>query len=74
MRTSPAATLTQHETQGIHEYRFSGAGLTGEHRHPSGKLDLDLIDNREIPYLDTGQHLILAPQVSDATVAAPMKF
>jgi hypothetical protein len=51
-----AATLTEHQSQGVHEDRFARPGFAGEHGHSGLEFDVDPVDDREITHLQVHQH------------------
>ena len=64
IRTSPqqtnaAGTLrsTQHRIEGIKKYRFTGAGLTGEHRETGAEIQFKTLNQSDVLQLQTGEHV-----------------
>ena len=64
IRTSPqqtnaAGTLrsTQHRIEGIEKDRFTGAGLTGEHRETRAELQFKTLNQSDVLQQQTGEHV-----------------
>ncbi len=42
------AAAAERERKGIEQYRFAGAGLSGQHRKPAGKFDIEAFDQDDV--------------------------
>ncbi len=70
-----AATLTEHEANGIDKYRLARTGLSGQHAHAFREFRIDSIDDCKVPNLQAGQHAVaLRLGTPDTTVATPEQF
>ena len=48
--------VPQRQPQGIEQDRLARPGFPGEHRHARLKLEIELLDDGEVPDVDVGQH------------------
>ena len=50
------AAAAERERKGIEQNRFAGAGLSGQHRKPAGKFDIEAFDQDDVTDRQTRQH------------------
>ena len=47
--SGPVGTRAKHQVKGMQQYRFAGAGLARNDREPRSKLDVEALDQGEVP-------------------------
>lgn len=50
------AAAAERQREGIEQNRFAGAGLAGQHRKATGKLDVEPLDQHDIADRQAGKH------------------
>src|SRR5262249_56322907 len=53
---SDVAAGAERQRKSIKQDGLAGAGLAGEHRQPSGKVDVEPVDEDDVTYREPGQH------------------
>src|SRR5262249_57776306 len=53
---SDVAAGAERQRKGIEQDGLAGPGLAGEHRQPSGKVDVEPVDEDDVTYREPGQH------------------
>ena len=52
-----AAPLAQDQPEGVDQDRLACPGLARQYGHARLEVDLDAVDNREVPYVQADQHV-----------------